>query len=73
MNHKSILDFVLDDARQLQANLGVTDRRKLDEYMTAVHEIEQRLEQAEQFAAASPDYAKPAAIPKDYEQHIRVM
>jgi hypothetical protein len=72
-NHQSVLDFVLEDARQLKANLGATDRHKLDEYMTAVREIEQRLEQAEKFTAASPDYAKPTAIPKDYEQHIRVM
>jgi hypothetical protein len=33
---KSILDFALEDARQLKANLGYTDRRKLDEYLTAV-------------------------------------
>jgi hypothetical protein len=73
LNRKSVLDFVLEDARQLKANLGTTDRHKLDEYMTSVREIEQRIEQAETFAAASPDYAKPTAIPKDYEQHIRVM
>jgi hypothetical protein len=73
LNHKSILDFVLEDARQLKSNLGVTDRRKLDEYMAAVREIEQRIEQAEKFAAASPDYAKPTSIPQDYAQHIRVM
>ena len=29
---KSILDFVLEDANRLKANLGHTDRRKLDEY-----------------------------------------
>jgi hypothetical protein len=73
LNQKSVLDFVLEDARQLKAKLGSTDRRKLDEYMTAVREIEQRIEQAERLAMASPDYAKPTAIPKDYEQHIRVI
>jgi hypothetical protein len=72
-NHKSILDFVLEDARQLKSKLGTTDRRKLDEYMTAVREIEQRIERAEKFGAASTDYPKPAGIPGDYEQHLRVM
>jgi len=72
-NHKSVLDFVLEDARQLHDRLGGTDRHKLDEYLAAVREIEQRIEQAEKSAAASPDYAKPTAVPHDYGQHIRVL
>jgi hypothetical protein len=72
-NHKSILDFVLEDARQLKSKLGATDRRKLDEYMTAVREIEQRIERAEKFDATSTDYTKPNGIPGDYEQHLHVM
>jgi hypothetical protein len=71
--HKSILDFVMEDARQLQANLGRTDRRKLDEYLTAVRELETRVERAGQFAAVLPDYQKPTGIPDDNEQHIRLI
>src|SRR5437899_3273153 len=41
--HKSILDFVAEDASQLKGKLGTTDQRKLDEYLTGVREIEQRL------------------------------
>src|ERR1043166_1018360 len=33
--NKSILDFVREDTKRLQSNLGYTDRRKLDEYLTA--------------------------------------
>ena len=73
LNNKSVLDFVLDDATQLRGKLGATDRRKLDEYLTSVREIEQRIEQAEKFAAANPDYAQPGGIPREYEQHLRVM
>ena len=40
---QSILDFVREDAQQLQGRLGANDRRKLDEYLTAVREIEQRI------------------------------
>jgi len=40
---KSILDFVLEDSKQLRSNLGRTDQRKLDEYMTAVRELETRI------------------------------
>jgi len=70
---KSVLDFVLDDARRLKANLGYTDRRKLDEYMTAVREMEQRIEKAKEFSEVLPGYTKPTGIPKDYEQHVRLM
>lgn len=72
-NQKSILDFVLEDARRLQGKLGQTDLRKLDEYMTSVREIEQQIERAEKFPVTLPDQAKPTAIPKDYEQHLHVM
>ena len=37
---KSILDLVLDDAQQLRSRLGSNDRRKIDEYLTAVREVE---------------------------------
>jgi len=39
----SILDFVREDARQLRGRLGATDRRKLDEYLSAVRELERRV------------------------------
>ncbi len=44
---KSILDLVLDDAQQLQNRLGMNDRRKIDEYLTAVREVELRITQTE--------------------------
>jgi hypothetical protein len=71
--HKSILDFVLKDARRLKSSLGSTDRRKVDEYLAAVRELEMRIESAEKFAATIPDYQRPTGIPKEYEQHIRLM
>jgi hypothetical protein len=71
--NKSILDFVLADARQLRSGLGSNDQRKLDEYMTSVREIEQRIENAEKMAVAAPDYATPTGVPRDYEQHLRMM
>jgi hypothetical protein len=73
-DRKSVLDFVLADANRLHDRLGGTDRRKLDEYLTSVRELEQRLEHADRAAAsASEQVAKPDGIPKDFEQHIRLM
>lgn len=70
---RSILDFVLEDARQLQGRLGYTDRRKLDDYLTSVRELEIRIQRASQFATALPAYDKPTGIPQDNEQHVRLM
>jgi hypothetical protein len=45
--HKSILDFVLEDAKRMKSNLGNTDRRKIDEYLAAVREVGAYKEQSE--------------------------
>ncbi len=42
--NRSVLDTVMEDARDLRAQLGVADRRKLDEYMESVRAIESRLD-----------------------------
>ncbi len=39
----SVLDYVRGDAERLQPRLGATDRQKLDEYLTAVRELERRI------------------------------
>lgn len=72
-HERSVLDFVLEDARHLQRRLGATDRRKLDEYLTAVRELEQRIEHAEKFQASLPSYDKPTGVPPSYAEHLRLM
>jgi hypothetical protein len=72
--HKSILDFVSDDARRLEQRLGGADRRKLDEYLTAVRETERRIATA----ATAQDPATlgvtaPAGVPAGYEAHLRLL
>tara|TARA_A100001037_G_C15120411_1_gene623523 strand:- start:413 stop:1711 length:1299 start_codon:yes stop_codon:yes gene_type:complete len=73
----SILDFVLEDAKRIHRKVGGKDRVKLDEYLTAVREIELRLERAEQDAHQRPEYLEsfdlPDGIPSSYEEHIRLM
>ncbi len=43
----SVLDVVIDDARTLRKNIGSDDRNKLDEYLTAVRQVEERTARAE--------------------------
>ena len=75
--NRSLLDFVAEDARQIHRRLGGPDRRKVDEYLTAVREIEQRLLLAEhrrtEEVERPDDLAKPEGIPKDNQEHIRLM
>ncbi len=70
---QSILDFVLQDAKKLQSQLGYSDRQKLDEYLTGVRDLERKIVNAEKFAASLPDIDKPTGIPAMYKDHIRVM
>ena len=71
---RSILDFVLDDARSLQRQLASRDRLKLDEYLDSVRAIETRIEHAEQFGdPPDPGVETPSGIPPTYEAHMRIM
>jgi hypothetical protein len=71
---KSILDLVLDDADRLRKQLGRTDQHKMDEYLTGIREIEQRIARAESDAAATaPTLARPDGIPQERQDHIRLM
>jgi hypothetical protein len=71
---KSLLDFVLDDARSLEDQLSARDQDKLDEYLTSVRDIESRLQHLESFGVLPrPDVAAPAGIPPDYGQHMDLM
>ena len=70
---QSILDFVMADAAAIEKKMNGRDRQKLDQYLTAVREIEQRIEKAEKFPLANPSVDSPAGIPPSYEEHIALM
>lgn len=71
---RSLLDFVLDDARSLQRQLGRHDQQKLDEYLTGVRDIEQRIQRAENFGELpDPHTDAPAGIPANFGDHMDVM
>ncbi len=74
---KSILDFVMEDAKALSSKVGGHDREKIDQYLTSVRDIEQRVERAQQMVAANTSVAQgyeiPEGIPESYEDHARIM
>lgn len=71
---KSVLDFVKEDSRDLSNKLGVSDKRKLDEYFSAVRDVELRIERAEKMPPVqTPDYKVPDGMPASYEEHVRII
>ncbi len=71
---KSILDYVLEDASSVQKRVSVSDRRKLDQYLTSVREVERRIQNTNtQTDVSGRGYARPSGIPDDFDQHLRLM
>jgi hypothetical protein len=70
----SILDRVVQDAKRMSQRADAEDRAKLDEYLTSVRDIEQRIQRSEKMTRNAPkDFTPPTGIPDDFEQHIRSM
>ena len=71
----SILDFVREDAARLSVRLGATDRRKMDEYLQAIRDVERRIAKASQGNAHvdASELARPAGIPDSFAEHVRMM
>ncbi|HEX5106038.1 MAG TPA: DUF1552 domain-containing protein [Pirellulaceae bacterium] len=63
---RSILDTVLGDARRLEGELGPRDKNKLDEYLTAVRDLESRLQQSQGWATR-PKPKTDASLPQDIQ------
>src|SRR3984957_3619804 len=73
-NETSILDYVLDDTRRLAGQLGSSDHRKLDEYLTSLREIERRIQVSENDGQITPpSFEKPSGVPADFADYARLM
>ena len=79
---KSVLDAVLDDASSLRGKISRSDRLKLDEYLSSVREVEQRIERAGKDhqlqgwrpTLTQPNIPRPAdGVPHDIGEHMRLM
>jgi hypothetical protein len=71
---QSLLDSVNDRVKQLQQKLGPSDNRKVNDYLTALRDVERRIQKAEeQSSKEMPDLTRPAGIPDAFEQHVRLL
>ena len=71
----SLLDSISEEITRLQRDLGPADRAKLEEYLTAVREVERRIQTAESDAAKNqpPHLDRPLGVPASYADHARLM
>ena len=71
---RSILDLVSSDTKRLESNLGSVDRRKMDEYLSSVREIELMVERSEKEGVpVDPGMEKPYGIPPDFNDYFKLM
>lgn len=79
---RSILDLVLADAKSLQPKVSSGDRRKLDEYLESIRDIEKRIDHAakeERLEGWKPSLKQPnlprpgEELPQNVPDHMRLM
>jgi hypothetical protein len=72
---RSILDFVGADFARLNRDLGPADRVQVDEYLSAVREVERRIETVERLGADAglPALERPPGIPEVFGDHVKLM
>jgi hypothetical protein len=79
---RSILDAVLDEAHSLQPKVSTGDRKKLDEYLDSIRDIEKRIDNAskqERLEGWRPTLTKPNMprpadeIPQNVPDHMKLM
>jgi hypothetical protein len=67
---RSILDAAVAETKSLTASVGPADRRKLDEYLTSIREVERGIQK---FEGKKPPVDRPTGTPADYAEHSRLM
>jgi hypothetical protein len=69
----SVLDHVLGEAESLKLDLSATDRARLDQYLTSVRELEQRIQNLSQGGVTCKKPAAPSVSSKSpYEERVPI-
>ena len=72
----SILDWIGNDVKGLQKNLGAADKTRMSDYLENVREIERRIQRIEKYNASGESRSLPSAplgVPDSYEEHVKLM
>jgi hypothetical protein len=68
----SILDLVTHSLARLKSKVGPADRRRLEEYLEDIREIERRLQVATKASGAAPAAKVPTGVPESFDEHIKL-
>ncbi|MCO4099316.1 MAG: DUF1552 domain-containing protein [Gemmatimonas sp.] len=72
----SILDWVVGEMSTLKRQLGPTDRRRVDQYLENVRELERRIQKVEAKNQSGDERLLPEApvgVPDSFEEHVKLM
>ncbi len=71
---RSSHDAVSGRINELKRQLGTPDRRKLDEYLESIRDVERRLQVASRKSPSDlPLMARPAGVPDSWVEHVKLM
>jgi hypothetical protein len=71
---QSILDGTLADTQRLTSSVGPADRRRIEEFLASIREVERSIEQFQRAGAGPrPGIERPSGTPADYAEHARLM
>lgn len=71
---QSILDDAMADTRRLASAIGPDDRRKLDEYLTSIREVERGIQQSSRANHhIEGNLQRPTGVPADFAEHAKLM
>jgi hypothetical protein len=71
---RSVLDVVAVRAKELTGSVGPEDRRKVDEYLTAIRDVERQIQRAEKDGReVVPNIEKPSGVPATFAEYVKLM
>jgi hypothetical protein len=74
--NSSILDWMVGEMGSLKRDLGTADKRRVDQYLENIRELERRIQLIEARNSSGAERAlpeAPAGVPDSFEEHMKLM
>jgi hypothetical protein len=73
LTNASVLDAVTARIAEMNMELPISDRSRMNDYLENVREVERRIHLAANTSAAAPDMDLPYGPPQSIDEHIKLM